>query len=92
MFAYFNNNIEIVEFTDGKIKIFDRGNDKEFLPKLSNWLKTTTGKVWDIELMEQSQHQQTNSEHVKEEIQSDPMVASAMNLFDDAEIVNVSDK
>lgn len=92
LYSYFNNNIEITEFSNGKLKIFDRGNDKEFLPKLSTWLNQKTGKLWDIEIEEQTQHQQTNSEHVKEEIQSDPMVASAMNLFDDAEIVNVSDK
>ena len=92
LYTYFNNNIEITEFTNGKIKIFDRGDDKEFLPKLSHWLAKATGKNWDIDVMEETQHQQTNSEHVKEEIQADPMVASAMNLFDDAEIVNVSDK
>ena len=39
--------------------------------------------------MEQSANTQTVSEQKHEELISDPLVASAMNLFEDAEIVGV---
>ena len=57
---------------------------------MSVWLKDKTNQNWTMESVEQSQHQQTISEHTKSEIEADPMVASAMDLFEDAEIVNVS--
>ena len=88
--SYYNSNLEIVEFENGHIKYFDRGADKDFTKKLSDWLLKNTGKKWQLDLVEQSPHQQTMSEHTKSEIESDPMVASAMDLFKDAEIVNIS--
>jgi hypothetical protein len=54
------------------------------------WLKDNTGQVWTLEQVAEDPHQQTISEHKKSEIAADPMVASAMDLFEDAEIVNVS--
>lgn len=90
LYSYYNTNLEIVEFEIGRIKYFDRGGDKEFSKKLTTWLSDKTGKNWQIELVEQSPHQQTISEHAKSEIEADPMVASAMDLFKDAEIVNLS--
>ena len=38
----------------------------------------------------QSQHAHTITEQKQEELEADPMVASAMNLFADAQIVGVS--
>ncbi len=90
LYSYYNTNLEIVEFEIGRIKYFDRGGDKDFSKKLTTWLSDKTGKNWQIELVEQSPHQQTISEHAKSEIEADPMVASAMDLFKDAEIVNLS--
>ena len=54
------------------------------------WLKDKTGKPWELEIVAESQHQQTVTEHTKSEIAADPMVAAAMGLFEDAEIVNIS--
>jgi len=88
--SYYSTNLEITEFEIGKIKYFDRKGDKDFAQKLSIWLKDKTGQNWQIEQIEQSENQQTISEHTKSEIESDPMVASAMDLFKDAEIVNIS--
>ena len=88
--SYYSTNLEIVEFEPGLIKYFDRKADKDFSQKLAIWLKDKTGKNWQIERVEQSNNQQTISEQVKSEIESDPMVASAMDLFKDAEIVNIS--
>jgi len=90
LYSYYTSNLEITEFANGIIKYFDRKGDKDFLKKLTLWLKDKTGKNWKIELIQEAPHQQTLSEHTKSEIESDPMVASAMNLFEDAEIVNIS--
>ena len=90
LYSYFSTNIEVIDFEPGHIKYFDRKKDKDFSQKLSVWLKDKTNENWAIESVEQSQHQQTISEHTKSEIEADPMVASAMDLFEDAEIVNVS--
>ena len=49
-----------------------------------------TGKNWTLEIVNDDPHKQTISEITKSEIATDPMVASAMDLFQDAEIVNIS--
>ena len=90
LYTYYSTNLEIVAFEPGHIKYFDRQGDKDFSQKLSVWLRNKTGKNWQIERVEQSAHQQTISESNKSEIVNDPMVASAMDLFEDAEIVNIS--
>ena len=90
LYSYYSNNLEIINFEIGKIKYFDRKKDKDFSQKLSLWLKDATGKPWELESVEQPQHQQTVVEHAKSEIAEDPMVAAAMGLFEDAEIVNIS--
>ena len=71
-------------------KYFDRQNDKSFTQKLALWLHEKTGKNWTLEIVNDDPHQQTISEITKSEIATDPMVASAMDLFQDAEIVNIS--
>lgn len=90
LYSHYSTSLEITEFTDGSIKYFDRGNDKDFTQKLSCWLKDKTGKDWVLELVQEKPHAQTISEHTKSEIESDPMVADAMDLFEGAEIVNIS--
>ena len=90
LYSYYSNNLEIINFENGKIKYFDRKGDKDFSQKLSLWLKDNTGKPWEIETVNESPHQQTVVEHAKSEIAEDPMVAAAMGLFEDAEIVNIS--
>ncbi len=90
LYSYFGTNLEISEFENGKIVYFDRKGDPTFQASLSKWLSEKTGKNWVLQRIEKSEHQQTTSEHVKEEIQADPMVADAMKLFEDAEIINIS--
>ena len=90
LYSYYTNNLEITNFENGKITYFDRKDDKDFSKKLSVWLHDKTGKAWVLETVKESPHQQTVSEHAKSEIEADPMVASAMDLFKDAEIVNIS--
>ena len=90
LYSYFSSNLEIIEFGNNKIKYFDRQNDKNFTQKLALWLKDNTGNDWVLERVDETPHQQTISEHNKSEIAADPMVASAMDLFKDAEIVNIS--
>ena len=90
LYSYVSSNLEIIEMTENTIKYFDRQNDKGFNQKLTLWLKDNTGKNWTLEIVSEDPHQQTISEHNKSDIENDPMVASAMNLFEDAEIVNVS--
>lgn len=90
LYSYVSSNLEIIEFGNNTIKYFDRQCDKTFPQKLTLWLKDNTGQVWTLEQVAEDPHQQTISEHKKSEIAADPMVASAMDLFEDAEIVNVS--
>ena len=90
LYSYYTTNLEIVEFENGKITYFDRKGEKDFSQKLTLWLHDKTGKNWTIETVAADPHKQTLSEHTKSEIESDPMVASAMDLFEDAEIVNIS--
>jgi DNA polymerase-3 subunit gamma/tau len=90
LYSYYTSNLEIMEFEIGKIKYFDRKGDKDFSQKLTIWLKDKTNQNWIIERIEDAPHQQTISEQTKSEIESDPMVASAMDLFKDAEIINIS--
>ena len=90
LYSYFSSNLEIVDFGDNQIKYFDRQNDKSFTQKLALWLHDNTGKNWTLEIITEDPHQQTISERAKSEIAEDPMVASAMDLFQDAEIVNIS--
>lgn len=90
LYSYYTSNLEIVDFEPQKIKYFDRKGDKDFSQKLTLWLKDKTNQNWMIERVEEAPHNQTISEQAKSEIQADPMVASAMDLFEDAEIVNIS--
>ncbi len=90
LYSYYSSNIEVVEFSDGKIKYFDRKGDLDFTQKLSAWLSEKTGHPWILERQMQSMHTQTVTEQKQEELEADPMVASAMSLFEDAEIVGVS--
>ena len=89
LYSYYSSNIEIAEFSDGKIKFFDRKGDADFSHKLSSWLYDKTGRQWVLERVMESVHAHTMSEQKQEELIADPLVASAMDLFADAEIVGV---
>ena len=89
LYSYYSNNIEISEFETGKIKYFDRGTDADFAHKLATWLMDKTGMTWMLERMMESVHTHTISEQKQEELVADPLVASAMSLFENAEIVGV---
>lgn len=89
LYSYYSENIEIVEFQDGKIKYFDRKGDADFAHKIGTWLYDKTGKQWGLERVMESVHTHTISEQKQEELEADPLVASAMNLFENAEIVGV---
>lgn len=89
LYSYYTSNIEIVEISDGIMKYFDRRGDADFAHKMAAWLNDKTGRTWTLERVAESQHTHTITEQKKEELESDPLVASAMNLFADAEIVGV---
>ena len=90
LYSYYTSNLEIIEFEVGKIKYFDRKGDRDFSQKLTLWLQDKTNQNWIVEHVQEDPHHQTISEQAKSEIESDPMVASAMDLFKDAEIINIS--
>ncbi len=90
MYSYYNSNIEICEFGNCHIKYFDRKGDAEFPAKLATWLKDKTGQQWTLERADASQNAHTVAEQKQEELAADPLVASVMNLFEDAQIVGVS--
>ena len=89
LYSYYSSNIEIAEFQDGKIKYFDRKGDADFAHKLAMWLNNKTGKQWQLERATESVNAHTMSEEQHEKLVADPLVASAMDLFADAEIVGV---
>ncbi len=90
LYSYFSANIEIIEISDNKIKYFDRHGDADFAHKLSTWLFNITEKNWVLERADESQNVQTVSEQKRTELESDPMIASAMSLFEGAQITGVS--
>lgn len=90
LYTYYGNNIEITEFVDGHIKFFDRGNDTEFKHKLATFLADRTGHTWILESVQDAPHTQTVNEKKQAELKADPMIADAMQLFADAEIIGVT--
>ena len=89
LYSYYTSNIEVVEISNYILKYFDRRGDADFAHKLSVWLNDKTGHAWTLERITESPHTHTITEQKKEELESDPMVASAMDLFADAEIVGI---
>ena len=89
LYSYYTSNLEVTEISDGVIKYFDRRGDADFAHKLATWLENKTGHAWQLQRETESAHKQTVTEQKKEELESDPLVASAMDLFADAEIVGV---
>ena len=87
LYSYYGANIEVAEFAEGRIVYFDRRGDADFPRKLAAWLLDKTGRAWVLEVAQSAPHAQTISEQKQEEIESDPMVADAMNLFAGAEII-----
>lgn len=90
LYSYYSANIEVSEISDGKIKYFDRRGDADFAQKLAAWLNDKTGHAWTLERVMESVHAQTITEQKQTELEHDPLVASAMSLFENAEIVGVS--
>ena len=89
LYSYYSSNIEVSEFAECKITYFDRKGDADFAYKLTVWLNDKTGKQWVLQRETQSNNTHTISEQKQEELASDPLVASAMSLFENAEIVGV---
>ena len=89
LYSYYTGNIEVLELSDGHIKYFDRRGDADFAPRLAAWLNDKTGHAWTLERITESPHAHTITEQKQEELESDPMVANAMSLFENAEIVGV---
>lgn len=92
LYSYYMTNIEVCEISDGKITYFDRGTDKEFPHRLSAWLENYTGKTWTLTAAKESCHVKTQTEQNQQELAADPLVASAMDMFADAEVIDVSKK
>lgn len=89
LFSYYTSNIEIVEFGENKITYYDRKGDDDFPQKLAAWLMDKTGHTWTLQRATQSQHTATVAEQKQSELESDPMIANAMSLFEDAQIIGV---
>ena len=89
LYSYYTSNIEIISISNNVIQYFDRRGDADFAHKLATWLNEKTGQTWTLERVETSQNTHTITEQKKEELEADPMVASAMDLFSDAEIVGI---
>jgi len=81
LYSYFASNLEITEIVDTTIKYFDRKNEKDFPPKLLDWLNKITGKTWHLERQEQSNNIQTELEHAHSETMMDKMTSDCMSIF-----------
>ena len=86
---YVDHNPNIVSwgYEGTTIKYFDRGNDETFASKLAMWLQDKTGHAWTLSRETESHHVQTAAEQNQVALESDPLVASAMDLFEGAQIV-----
>ena len=84
-----NNNIEVADFSQNRIKYFDRCAAPDFAQKLSKFLRDNTGADWVLEKMARSQNTPTVAERKKAEIENDPLVANALDLFAGAQVVGV---
>lgn len=91
LYSYYTKNIEISNFSDGKIEFFDRKGDSNFVSKLSKWLFDNTGKAWIIEHKGVSENKETVVEKIKNDLGTDPLVAKAMSLFPGVEVVEVTE-
>ncbi|MDR0803763.1 MAG: DNA polymerase III subunit gamma/tau [Rickettsiales bacterium] len=80
LLSHWNNNLEIMEFSDGNIRYCDRKNDAEFMARLKKFLRDKTGRDWILTAVE-SQNKPTIAEEKRAEIASDPAVAAAIDLF-----------
>ena len=89
LYSYYSSNIEVAEISDNKIKYFDRRGDADFASRLAAWLMDKTGRQWQLERATETVHTHTITEQKQEELAADPMIASAMSLFENAEIVGV---
>ena len=89
LYSYYTSNIEVSEISDGHIKYFDRRGDADFAPRLATWLNDKTGHAWTLERITESPHAHTITEQKQEELAADPLVADAMSLFENAEIVGI---
>jgi hypothetical protein len=89
LFTYYSSNIEISEFEPGRIKYYDRKGDADFAQKLNAWLTDATGKMWNLERVVESMNKNTITEQKHEEAVADPLVADALSLFGDAQIVGI---
>lgn len=90
LFSYYSSNIEAIEFGNNSIKYFDRKGEPDFQQKLSAWLQNKTGEVWTLERVQECQeHQQTVTEKQQQELEEDPLVASAMSLFEEAKLIDI---
>ena len=89
LYSYYTSNIEVLDVSDGTLKYFDRRGDAEFAHKLATWLNEKTGHAWTLERVTESPHAHTITEQKKEDLESDPLVADAMSLFADAQIVGI---
>lgn len=92
LYSYYTTNLEIIEFQVGKIKFFDRKDEADFAPKLSDFLTKATGQNWVLEKVKNCEHTQTVNEKQKQELEADPLVASAMSLFEDGQLVDFQTK
>jgi DNA polymerase-3 subunit gamma/tau len=88
MLAEWNNNAEVLGFADGAIKLRYGGSDNNFLTNLNRYLKNKTGRAWAIETAE-SENRPTVIEEARAEMNSDPLVADALNLFGDASVISI---
>ena len=55
--------------------------------------RSPAGKKWNLEKQQEcKEHSQTVTEKQQEELEADPMVASAMSLFEEGELIDVQNK
>ena len=90
MYSYFSTNLEVTRIDGHTIYYFDRRGDADFPRKLVAWLNDKTGETWQMQPTAHKENVATVTEQKKSEIESDPMIANAMALFADAQIVGVT--
>jgi DNA polymerase-3 subunit gamma/tau len=88
MLAEWNNNSEVLDFSDGAIKLHYKGGDGNFIGNMVAYLRKKTGRQWEITTAE-SENKPTVAASQREEMESDPLVADALNLFGGASVMSI---
>ena len=90
------NNINLVDFTEGRIEIsFNEKLDKNFIKDLSNKLNDWTNKRWIISLSKKKgaisvkEEKKIEKQKIFDDVKAGKMYKEVLNILPDADLINI---